>query len=227
MIKKVVLLILATLLIVTGVYAADESRWIPVEGAYKTWFDKNTVTYDRKTGDIIYWTKFVPQDGIDLLKEYKVNIYKKNLMQIYEVKEGPGNKHTEINGYRRGYMRISPDSAVEREANLACDILSLKPILESKSHTWKYLKTVDSEVGPGMEYICTDVFIYNPEKQSVHVYLKSVYANNRYVKYEADVKLQERMVERILGKGRIAAPDTLEEAIYNETMKMVNKHENH
>lgn len=66
MIKKVVLLILATLLIVTGVYAADESRWIPVEGAYKTWFDKNTVTYDRKTGDIIYWTKFVPQDGINL-----------------------------------------------------------------------------------------------------------------------------------------------------------------
>lgn len=222
MIKKIILLIISALFMVTEAYA-DDSRWIRVEGNNDTWLDKNTATYNQKTGDITYWIKFVPKEGESFLKEYKANIHQRTLAQIYEVKEGPGDNHEEINGYRRGHILISPDSNGEKEANLACEVLNLKPILGSKKHTWKYLKTINSRVGLGMEYICTDMFIYNHDKQIVHVYLKSIYANNRSIKYEANVKIKEHMVARVLGQERIAAPDTLEEAIYDATLEMVNR----
>lgn len=223
MLKKIILATITAFFMITSAYAAGSPDWVPVEGAYKTWLDRNSVSYNSGLGEITYWDKISAQTGVSFLKKHKVGLHDKTVVLTDEIKAGPGNTRVRVNTYSKKPIEIIPDSSVEKEVNKACDVLKLNPILGEKKHTWKFIKSVTAEVGPGMEYICLDTYDYNPETQVAHVYMKSVYENNRFVPYAVDVKLKEQVVERFPGMGRFVAPGTLEEAIYNATLDLIKK----
>ena len=102
---------------------------------------------------------------------------------------------------------------------MACDVLNLPPVLGVRVHDWKLIKTMRDSVGIRKEYICTDYLLYDAEKQVAGISAKAVW--EREYRYDAVIDLKNRMVYYLLEKPRMAAPDTVEEALYDATLEMI------
>lgn len=231
--KKILLTLLLLLSAFTSVYAAEDSRWVPLYNDYNkvyAYYDHKTPEYDKKTGNITYWVKSDEGKDVVLLTKYEANVKDKTLKKLYYVKLGPGEKHWEGIPYPANLKHIiGPDTFDEVAINLACDDLGLKPILGVKEHKWLFLKSTQSSIGPQKDYICVDTYKYDKEHKIVSVHCKAVWNNDPQKRffYEAKVNLTTQVIDcGILGK-RLAAPDTVDEAIYNAAKEMVAKHENH
>lgn len=233
--KKILLTLLLLLAACTSVYAAEDSRWVPLYNNHNkvyAYYDHKTPEYDKKTGNITLWVKREDSDNVVWLTKYQANINDKSYIEIYGVTLGPGEKHREgalFNPEEYKYSVI-PDSSFEKIVNLACDDLRLKPFLGVKNHKWLFLKEAICLLKPCKHYICEDTYKYDKKHQIVSVHCKAVPNDNPLIRtsYEAKVNLTTREINysSLYGK-RIAAPDTLDEAIYNAAKEMVNKHENH
>lgn len=112
MIKKVVLLILATLFIVTGVYADDESRWrwIDSNDYESEYLDMDSIRWDGK--NIIYWVKAVNINNNVFIDKYVVDYEQKNAVSTYRVRYMQGKGREEFSDNSRFF--VAPDSKLEK-----------------------------------------------------------------------------------------------------------------
>ena len=197
---------------------ATTSRWIPIKGSTSL-FDAKTVSHDKAANTVTYWVKN-EKKGETKLTKCQADLSRKRWKQLYEIVDGPGDNHSEgIAKGANGSIAITPDGIGEEETNMACDVLNLPPVLGVRAHDWKLIKTMKDSVGIRKEYICTDYLLYDAEKQVAGISAKAVW--EREYRYDAVIDLKNRMVYYLLEKPRMAAPDTVEEALYDATLEMI------
>ena len=144
------------------------------------------------------------------------------------------------------YHVILPDSMIEKEAAMACNILKVKNDIKSGGHNWKLIKVrsldrSDAEMRnfPFLKrkvlkyHICTDYYLYDSNQkkyiafvrmddQSYPVFPQEKETTTSFVsKYYVD--LEGERVAPVLPYWEICAPDSLEEAILNELKSMIGE----
>ena len=225
MLKRIILIggFLLTFLTSSFCGAEENERWVPLYNEANNvycYLDRNTVQYDRETGDLVYWLRTIPKSDVVVLKRYLVNLNEKSWQETYTVINGPGEKHKEGSFAPVGHITISPGSRWEQEVNAACDVLNLQPVLVVKKHEWKFIKDLKDD----KYYMCGDVYAYDKEHKTVTVYLRTVFSPDKNLgklEHEAIVDLPGHRIYYPMMGSRFVAPDTLEEAIYNLTVDLV------
>lgn len=193
-------------------WAEESSRWV---WAWSTddvscYVDRDTVKYDSQKDNVDYWYKKTYADGrsplmgsATLMKSYYPNIIGGSLQEgILD-------------------LNVTPDSFLEKEANVALSLVGQKSIFKTTEHKWQWIFSSST-----MTYsICEDAFIHYPEDSEILVYVKGVSASSSYKTNNLySVDYEKRKVNKGAEPNRdfSPVPESLEEAIYNAAKNLAN-----
>lgn len=219
MIKKVILLILATLFIVTGIYADDDPRWrwIDSNDYESEYLDMDSIRWDGK--NLVYWLKTVNINNNVFIDKYVVDYDQKNAVSTYRVRYMQGKGREEFSDNSRFF--VAPDSKLEKIINMACDKLSIPHILGNTPHSWKWIKSTDTT----NYYLCDDVFNSSYDGTEYEVYIKCDKPGFYEETTRVFVNFKNYTIEDIWGRPKEITPDSPEEALYNAVKELKQDYE--
>lgn len=229
--KKFILLVSLVFLITSDTYADDNSRWqwVYSDSSISEYIDTNSIRQDSDN-NIVFWVKTEASPDNVYMSKYVVDYAQKNgYIDYYAC-----YKHDiMINEYHpHGTFSIYPDSFEEKIVNIACDKLSLLPILGSKIHSWKWAYSSANE----NYYLCTDYFFPllngSPNNGKIcYFYLKTFGGPKSYIFiYPVGINFSEYKVAYKSPKDggnwsiKEVVPDSIEEAIYNTGTTILKEH---
>lgn len=226
-------------------YASSNNKklFIIEQTATKLYVDKQTATYDAKTNKITFWEKAVNTGGSERLTkfEFDLNTWDLKELQTATVKNG----NISSRGKWVHDVIFTMEDSMEAGVKSICDYLNIGNQFKSSPHKWKYLlsKPQGFTFEPGTDlnpiidfYICTDLYVKNYKPGVAKVFIKHYSSADKdrdkkkmgpkynftlpylvdFNKHSVNMQMLHSREENNI------VPDSLEEAIYNETLRMIS-----
>lgn len=206
--------------------------------AAKRFVDKQTAAYDDKTNRIIYWSKSISSGNNGWVAKNEVDL---NTLD-YRVLERATLRNGHIYSSKKYAERIIffIESSDEFEVKTICDYLNIANSFKSTPHQWKYLlsryrsylEKPGTIYNPLIDwYICRDLYVKNYRPGITKVFVKHVQArqkNKGYIPnlgepYLVDFNKHSVYSQILSPKEDNIVPESLEEAIYNETLNIISR----
>ena len=202
--------------------------------------DMQSARYDNKTQKITFWTKV--SNTIDrkkeVLTEYEFDLNtweKKELKTVYR-----DGHSTSTDKWVRNII-FSIEGPDEFEIKQLCDYFNIANRFKTSPHQWKYLASQKISDTPGGKIfyhtedwlICTDLYMKTYKPGVAKVFIKKIRSNkndilgpylNMSEPYFVDFNRHSvyRQLFGVVEEDNII-PESMEEAIYKETLNMLSK----
>lgn len=229
MLKKILMVLLLSVLFLSSTADAEDSNrweWVLSNKLDSIYIDTQSIEYDKDNNYVEYWTKFVEENGDELLVQYALDLKHKGYAVLYSARKSNGV----IKDYRLyrdpdPYFHIisistTPLETTEKHVNAVMSHLGLPPIWGNTPHKWKWVKSTDKE----SLYICTDAYQLLPDNKMLF-FVKSVLVSSygtltRAKTYIADFSGKRIYYVEGARPFNVLIPDSLEEAIYNAAIEL-------
>lgn len=212
--KRVICVCLMMMFMFATVSFAADGRWIPIDedGLY---VDSKTATYDADTNSIYFWTKYEQNSELINMDYHHVelNAAKECIVKgaFYQNQLYPKVRVYDDNPN----VDIWPDDAMEKAANIVCDMYGIAHMYPDTANRWKWLYSTNKRTtnyAPSMVRV-------DKGKNTVIVWTQGVLPDGTYTpSTKCTCYFDDNTIEYINSRGvlkQYVLPDTLEEAIFD------------